>query len=238
MTDATEEPQAPDEARRRAILDMLLSEAAFDGFTEPVLERSARAAGLEPSEIAAGEVRRLFPRGISDALAFWSEEEDRQMREAFEAENPLPHGVTKKIRWLVKQRIVQLDWNREAARRAAASLALPHHGALGAKLLWNTADSMWRAVGDTSTDFNHYSKRATLSALYASVLAHWFSDEGDAGAADPYERTWQFLDERLANLMQFEKTKAKVQKALPDPAALAGFLGKLRYRDPMRRTPR
>jgi ubiquinone biosynthesis protein COQ9 len=235
MTIATEGPQASDDARRRDILDMLLAEAAFDGFTGPVLRRAAKQAGMTPAQIERGELRRLFPKGIADVLAYWSEEEDRAMRAAFEEQNPLPHGITAKIRWLVKQRIAQLDWNREAARRAAATLALPTYGRLGAKLVWNTADAMWRAVGDSSTDFNYYSKRSTLSALYGSVISHWFSNAGDAAAAEPYEETWVFLDRRLDNLMQFEKTKARVQKALPDPGELVSLLGKIRYSDPMRR---
>ncbi|NNU17197.1 COQ9 family protein [Parvularcula sp. ZS-1/3] len=231
MNDATTKTQGngADEALRRAILDELLSEAAFEGFTRQTLDVAAKRADLPAGSIEEGLVDRLFPGGIGDVLAFWSEEEDRAMVEAFEAENPKPHGITKKIRWLVKQRIEQLDWNREAARRAAATLALPHHGGLGAKLVWQTADAMWRATQDKSTDFNWYSKRMTLSAVYTSTLANWFGNSGDAAADDPYAETWAFLDARLGNLMSFEKFKGRVTEAAPDPADIVGFLGRFRY---------
>lgn len=231
MTDDTEpqRPNAGDDAIRRAILEELLTEAAFEGFTLQTLELAAKRAGLSGDEIRAGEVMRLFPAAIGDAIAFWSEEEDRKMAEAFEALNPKPHGVTKKIVWLIRQRIEGLDWNREAARRAVATLALPHHGARGPKLLWATADAMWRAVGDTSTDANWYTKRASLSAIYATTLSRWFADASDAAAEEPYAATWAFLDDRIDNLMSFEKFKGRVQKAAPDPADIIGFLGRLRY---------
>lgn len=231
MTSGTKEPHmdARDDEKRRAVLDQFLPEAAFEGFSRESLLTAARNADLGQGAIEEGILERLFPRGIADVLAFWSEEEDRKMVEAFEELNPKPHGITAKITWLIKQRIEGLDWNREAARRAAHTLALPHHGSLGAKLLWNMADTMWRTIGDTSTDFNWYTKRMSLSAVYGSTLGRWFNDEGDAGAEDPYAETWAFLDARIGNLMEFEKFKGKAQKAMPDPASIVGFLGKLRY---------
>ena len=57
---------------------------------------------------------------------------------------------------------------REAVRRALAILAMPQNVAAGAAQLgWRAADLMWRLAGDTSTDFNHYTKRMTLGAVYA-----------------------------------------------------------------------
>ncbi|MEM9838093.1 MAG: COQ9 family protein [Pseudomonadota bacterium] len=225
MTD----PRTPDDDVRRDILDCLLSEAAFDGFTDQTLDRAARAAGVDEAAMATGEVARLFPRGVADVLTFWSETEDQAMVEAFEALNPKPHGITAKITWLIKQRIVQLDWNREAARRARGTLTLPVYGTLGAQLLFRTADRMWRTIDDKSTDFNWYTKRASLSAIYAATFTRWLADGGDAAAEDPYAETWAFLGARMGNLMQFEKFKGKVQKRLPDPAGFVSALGKLRY---------
>ena len=220
---------AQDENLRRDILDALLAEAAFDGFTDTSLEAAAKGAGVPAGQLQQGLLERLFPRGISDVLTYWSMEEDRAMVEAFAALNPTPHGITKKITWLIRQRIEQLDWNREAARRAATTLALPIHGTLGAQLIWKTADRMWRTIDDQSTDFNFYTKRASLSAIYTSTLGRWMADQGDAAADEPYAETWAFLDDRIGNLMQFEKAKGQIQKALPNPSDLVGFLGKLRY---------
>ncbi|MEM9810919.1 MAG: COQ9 family protein, partial [Pseudomonadota bacterium] len=185
-----------DEDLRQAILDDLLGEAAFEGFTRSSLSSAAKSA-----DVTGADLERLFPRGVSDALRFWSEAEDRAMAEAFEALNPQPHGITAKITWLVKQRIETLDWNREAARRAAATLALPAYGALGGQLAWKTADSMWRAIGDPSTDFNFYTKRMSLSVIYTATLTRWFADQNATGE-EPYKDTWAFLDARIGHLMQ------------------------------------
>ncbi|MEO1040921.1 MAG: COQ9 family protein [Pseudomonadota bacterium] len=224
-----DEPQfSSDEETRRFILAEVLAEAAFEGFTSQSLKAAAKASGVETSALDAGLLARLFPAGAVDVISYWSSEEDQAMALAFDEMNPKPHGVTKKITWLIKQRIEGLDWNREAARRAAATLALPHNAARGAQLVWATADMMWRTIGDSSTDFNWYTKRASLSAIYTATLSRWFADTG-AVAEEPYKDTWAFLDARIENLMQFEKAKAQLQKNMPDISSVAQFLGRLRY---------
>ena len=47
----------------------------------------------------------------------------------------------------------------------------------------------------------------TLSGVYSSVVLYWLGDTSDDDAA-----TWEFLDRRIANVMQFEKTKAQLRK--------------------------
>jgi len=103
----------------------------------------------------------------------------------------------------------------------ASSKELP---ATAVRLSWRTADQIWRLAGDTATDFNHYTKRLTLSAVYASTLLVWLDDESD-GEAD----TCGFLQRRLADVMRFETLKAKLR---PDPErhfSMTRFLGRLRY---------
>ena len=207
-------------ARRAAVLDEMLIEAPFEGWTRTALEAAAREAD-EPTALPL-----LFPRGIADVLEWWSARTDDAVIAAFEASDDRPRGVTATIRHLVRERVLTLEPDREAARRAAATLALPPYAGTGARMAWRTADRIWRAAGDTATDFNHYTKRAILSGVYASTTARWFADEGD-GAPEPYRATWDFLDARLAGVMRFEKAKAKLPKA--DPGGLAAALGRLRY---------
>ena len=73
-------------------------------------------------------------------------------------------------------------------------------------MIWGTADAIWQALGDTSDDVNWYTKRATLSAVYGATVLYWLGDESEGHAA-----TWEFLDRRIENVMQFEMFKAKVR---------------------------
>ena len=93
---------------------------------------------------------------------------------------------------------------REAIRRGLAILAMPQNLPLALRISWRTADHMWRIAGDTSTDFNHYTKRMTLGAVYGSTLLVWLDDQSEG-----WSETAAFLDRRIDNVMKFEKLKAE-----------------------------
>jgi ubiquinone biosynthesis protein COQ9 len=132
--------------------------------------------------------------------------------------------IREKVALGVEARIAFLRPDKEAARRAAAFLALPPHAPAGARLVWNAADAIWRAMGDPSTDFNFYSKRAILSGVISSTMARWFADDGEGET-----ETKAFLRARIENVMQFEKLKAKVRDTGFDPAGMWSWLAKIRY---------
>jgi ubiquinone biosynthesis protein COQ9 len=207
------------EANRAAILARALDHAAFDGWTEAVLARAAREAGLPEGADAL-----YFPRGPVDAIDFWNLQADRAMAQTLAGMDLSALKVRQRIEEAVMARLFPARPHREAARRAAARLALPDAGAAGPRILWRAADAMWRAVGDVSTDFNFYSKRAILSGVYASTFPVFLDDRDPELAA-----TRAFLRRRIVNVMQFEKAKARVREAkakLPDPLAL---LARLRH---------
>ena len=85
-------------------------------------------------------------------------------------------------------------------------------------------DLMWCAAGDTSTDYNWYSKRLILSGVYMSTLMVWLSDESEDDS-----ETWAFLDRRIAGVMKFEKAKWDFKKKSANMPKLSRFLGRLRY---------
>jgi ubiquinone biosynthesis protein COQ9 len=102
------------------------------------------------------------------------------------------------------------------APSAAAVLSLPMNAALGAKLMYRTVDAMWRAAGDTSTDFNFYTKRGILAGVYGSTAMRWFTTE-DQAVVD------EFLAARIENVMQIEKFKAKAKEALANFPAFGNW---------------
>lgn len=179
---------------------------AFDGWTEETLRRAIAESGLD-----AGLAKQAFPRGGIDMALEFHHAGDRQLAE--ELSTPAAQAnleslkIRERVTYAVKRRIELVADEREAVRRGATLLALPIYTAEGAKALWNTADVIWTACGDTSDDYNWYTKRAILSSVYSSTLLYWLGDQSMG-----FERTWGFLDRRIENVMQFEKTKATLQK--------------------------
>lgn len=207
------------DAVRQAILDAALTDAAFEGWTDVMLERAATRAGLPKG---AGAL--YFPDGPIGLIRYWSGRMDADAREAIEALDLDSMRVRDRITEAVVLRLSQIGRHEEAARRAQARLSLPDGLSTGTAIMWNAADTIWRAVGDTSTDANFYSKRAVLSGVLVATAPVWLND---ALPGKPDARA--FLDRRIDNVMQFEKVKARARKVaerLPDPAEV---LGRLRY---------
>ncbi|HTQ14506.1 MAG TPA: COQ9 family protein [Rhizomicrobium sp.] len=204
-----------DDSLKAAVLEHALEHAAFDGFTDATLAKAARAAGAGKSDLA-----RLFPDGPRSLVEAYSRSADAEMRARLAGQKLAGLKVRERIARAVTARIAVLRPHKEAARRAAAFLTLPPNAVLATKLLYRTVDAIWRAAGDTSTDFNFYTKRAILAGVWTSTLMRWFTDDDPGEAA-----TRAFLDARIENVMQFEKFKARVReraKGLPSLSSVFG----------------
>lgn len=204
---------------RERILDALLPHVAFDGWTEKALAEAASRLGLDEAQS-----RMAFPRGIADAITHFSHRADDEAEARIAQADLKAMKVRERVAFAVRTRIEVIAAHREAARRGAALFALPQHAIDGAACVYRTCDMIWRAIGDTSTDFNFYTKRGLLSGVFTSTMLYWFSDSSEGSS-----ETWKFLGRRIADVMQIEKVKSAVMKAasaLPSPLSI---LAALRY---------
>jgi len=165
-----------------------------------------------------------MPKGQPALIDLYIQEVDRGLEAYFTPERLAGMKIREKIRALVWHRFEIMGPAREAVRRALALLAMPQNLPLALRISWRTVDGMWRIAGDTSTDFNHYTKRMTLGAVYASTLLVWLDDQSE-GWAD----TAAFLDRRIDNVMRFEKLKAEWRGSSDRRLSPSRFFGRLRY---------
>jgi ubiquinone biosynthesis protein COQ9 len=171
------------------------------------------------------DVARLaFPGGPADMIDAWFAQIDVRMAAVFTPEELAALKVRARITALVEARLDVIAPDREALRRALAVLALPTNVLRAGRLAWRTADRIWRLAGDTAVDYNHYTKRATLLAVYGSTMAVFLDDESEA-LAD----TRAFLSRRIDGLMRFEKAKAGLLRRAEHRPSLSRFVGRLRY---------
>ncbi len=192
---------------RRKVVDATLRRVPFEGWTDRALSAGARDAGVELSA-----ARRAFPRGVADILAWWSADGDRRMLADLERRDLAAMRVRARIAAAVRVRLELNREHREAVRLALSRAALPHHAPEATRGAWRTVDAMWRAAGDTATDFNFYTKRALLCGVYASTLLYWLDD-----SSEDFSATWAFLDRRIADVMRVPKALGTLRKCMPDP---------------------
>ena len=177
-----------------------LPNVAFDGWSNSTFVAACREA-----DISERKARLFCPRGALDlAIAFhkWG---DDQFETAFKKKKISELKVREKIRKAVELRI-KLASDKEAVRRGVVLFALPIYAFEGSRLIWDTADLIWELIGDNSEDYNWYSKRAILSAVYASTVLYWLGDNSEGS-----EETWHFLDRRIEDVMKFETAKVQLK---------------------------
>ena len=214
MTDPT-----PMQATRLLLAPAVAENAVFDGWGDTAVEAAAAQLDVDPA-IA----RLAFPSEPAKMIEAWIDSIDAAMVEAFPPERMADMKIRERIRALVWFRLEAAGPAREALRTGLSILALPQNVPLAARTAWRSADLMWRLAGDTATDFNHYTKRATLIAVYGSTLTAWLDDDSEGWA-----ETAAFLDRRIDNVMQFEKWKAQLKGRPERRFSMTRFLGRLRY---------
>jgi ubiquinone biosynthesis protein COQ9 len=204
---------------REALAPRLAAHAAFDGWNDKAIASAASELRVD-ADIAALALKG-GPMALVEA---WIGAVDAEMARRLPPEKLDAMKIRQRITTLVATRLEIMAPDREGLRRAQAVMAMPQNLPAATRIGWRSADRMWRLAGDTATDFNHYTKRATLSAVYLSTLVCFVNDE-----SDDFAETRAFLDRRIDNVMQFEKVKAQAKARQENMPSLSRFLGRLRY---------
>ncbi|NKB19362.1 MAG: COQ9 family protein [Alphaproteobacteria bacterium] len=196
--------------QRMKLLEAILPHVAFDGWTDDALRAGAVDAGMD--DIA---VDRFFPGGAREIAAAFSEWADQKMLEALATQDVDGLKLRERVALAVRLRLEALAPHRETVRRTVAFLSLPGNISRGGKGVYKTVDAIWYAVGDRSSDFSFYTKRALLAGVVTSTSLFWLDDDSD-DCVD----SWAFLDRRIADVMKIPALRGRLEKIacrLPDP---------------------
>ncbi|PPB82404.1 ubiquinone biosynthesis protein COQ9 [Albidovulum inexpectatum] len=186
---------------RARLLQAALPHVVFDGWSQATFEAALNDSGINPDLASLA-----CPRGAVDLAVEYHRQADARMRDALAQEDLSGMRFRDRVAHAIWLRLQLCD--REIVRRGAALFALPQNAAIGARLVWETADSIWRALGDRSDDINWYTKRATLAAVWSSVVLYWLGDDSDGQQA-----TRDFIDRRIDDVMRIETLKARLREA-------------------------
>ena len=215
MTDRADTHPGP----RDRILDAALRIAPFEGWSRRTLLRAARDAGL-----TQGAADLYFPDGELGLIRYWHQRTLAALEAGIATRGLANMRIRDRVREGVLLAMETIGADETALRRAMSRMSLPDAAGQAPRQAWEVADTIWRGIGDSSTDFNYYTKRAILAGVVTSTLVAWLGD------ADPDKASARaHLDRRLDNVLQFEKVKARarqVRSVLPNPAEA---LGRLRY---------
>lgn len=210
-----------DRALRDKIVLAMLPGVPFEGWSRRALRHAAKRVDLTEAEMSS-----LFPHGVRDAVVAFNDWADRTTEAALAKQHGTRLKLRERIALGVRTRLTVLEPHHEAVRRMLAFLTLPANLSLGPRLLYRTVDMLWHAAGDRSTDFSFYTKRGLLAGIYAATTLYWLDDKSPDHAA-----TAEFLDRRIAEVMQIPKLRGRATAALgrlPNPLSALGRRARLR----------
>ncbi len=198
------------------LLEAVLNHVMFDGWSEEAFKRAEADLGVDRLDIEL-----QFPGGLQEMVSLYIERLNDQMEEKLQKQDLASLKIQERITLAVWLRLELMQDRKDVVRKTLTYLSRPANAALGVKLTAETVSRIWYAIGDTSTDFNYYTKRLTLSAVYSSTLLYWLDD-----MSEDHVKTRGFLDRRIQNVMQFEKAKYRARQCfgkkpdlsfMPDP---------------------
>jgi ubiquinone biosynthesis protein COQ9 len=191
---------------RDAVIDALLPQVPFDGWTMKAARQALQSLGQHPDDAPL-----LFPGGTGEMIAAYCALADERMEQEAAQTDLSALRIPARVKAIIAIRLRQNRDNKEAIRRALAWLSVPVNAPLAVKTVAATVDAIWHAAGDTAADFSWYTKRGILAGVYSSTLLYWLRD-----ISDDDEATLSFLDRRLATVGQIGSVRKTVETRLTD----------------------
>lgn len=194
----------PSTLLRRRWLEALLPEVVFEGWSEAAASAAAVRSGL-----TEGEQALAAPRGVVDLIDGFFDDAEARAKETLAGEDFTGLRVPEKVRRGVLAWLGALEPHREAVRCAASRGFLPWGAGPALQRSWKVADMIWTAAGDTSQDYNRYSKRGLLAAVVPAIVLYW-ADHPSPEDLD------SFVERRLAHASGLGRTAGRFVRPILD----------------------
>tara|TARA_B100000676_G_C18073225_1_gene845797 strand:- start:1866 stop:2552 length:687 start_codon:yes stop_codon:yes gene_type:complete len=182
------------------LIEAILKHVPFEGWTQKAI-----LAGAEDIKLDKNKAICIFPGQAIDLLEYHSNLADRRMVEAIKELDLDKMKIREKVKASIQIRLGAAKFHKEALRAGIPTLAAPSNALTALRLLYDTVDNIWFAIGDSSVDFNFYTKRTLLGNVYLITFLFWLSDKSDSDS-----NTWNFLDRRIEEIMRVQILKTNL----------------------------
>lgn len=190
---------------RNVLIKAMLTHVPFDGWTWKAMEQGAIDIGFEKKKTSSLRIKifkDLFKNGPIDFIDIFSKIIDLEVKKNYDTIEPKPERVPEKIKKLIMIRLNLCQKYKEVVRASISITSIPVNAKISLNILYRTCNSMWRIVGDKSTDFSFYTRRISLAAVYTSTLLFWLNDTSNNNVETEF-----FLDRRLKDVSKISNLK-------------------------------
>ena len=167
------------------------------GLTKNSLENISKRYGID-----INETELLFPEGNIDLIKFTLEQLNKELEEYCRKIDLIRLPVHKRIKKVLLSKISLMNKNKLFYRSIFFNLLLQKKNFSLSSQLYNSVDQIWFIAGDSSTDFNFYTKRLILSVIYSRIMLYFFNNNNQ-------EELENILDDSLKRVSKIPEIKSK-----------------------------
>jgi len=183
--------------KRLKILKFAKIVVADDGLTSNTFKNISKKYNLNIDEI-----NLLFPGGKNEFLHFVLEQLNIDLENYCKKLDLIRLPVHKRIRKILLSKINIMDKEKKFYKKIFLSLLIPKKNFSLPNKLYKSVDQIWFIAGDTSVDFNFYTKRLILAGIYSRVIFFFFNNNNQALLED-------LLDSSLKRVSKIPELKTK-----------------------------
>ena len=200
-------------------LDAVLSHVPNYGWSPRTLELGALDLGVETDVIWD-----TFPGGVQEVIEYFYFRNNHNLHCALKKDILVDLRMDERITIALNTLFKIFASHREAMRRTVTWLFLPQNSLIGARMLYQTVDNIWYAVGDKSIDFSFYTRRSTLAIIVMSTMLYWLEDNS-TGA----NKTSAFIKRRIDDVKIFSNVRKRKEEIFHYTGSAIGILGRVAF---------
>tara|TARA_Y100001970_G_scaffold277284_1_gene381209 strand:+ start:2214 stop:2876 length:663 start_codon:yes stop_codon:yes gene_type:complete len=155
-------------------------------------------------KINKDELDLLFPEGYQDLISFALDELDKKVENYCKNLDIIRLPVHKRIRKILLAKIFLMNKEKTFYKKIYFNLLLPTKNLFVLKRLYRSIDQIWYLAGDNSVDFNFYTKRLILAAIYSRTILFFFNN-------NDMDKLELVLDENLKKVSKIPELKSKIK---------------------------
>ena len=186
-------------AKRLNILKLAKDIIAEEGLNSNTFEIVASKHKLNISEI-----NLLFPDGNMDLLKYSLEQLNIELQEYCQSIDLIRLPVHKRIRKILLSKIEIMNNEKKFYKKIFLYSLLPNKNVSLPSQLYKSVDQIWYLAGDTSVDFNFYTKRLILAGIYSRLVLFFFNNNNQQDLE-------HLLDVNLQRVAKIPELKSKIK---------------------------
>ncbi|MDC0624768.1 COQ9 family protein [Alphaproteobacteria bacterium] len=185
--------------KRQMVLRFAKEFVSEKGLTKNCLVNISNKYGLNTYETDL-----LFPQGDIDLIKFALEQLNNDLEVYCRQIDLIRLPIHKRIRKVLLSKISLMNKHKSFYKAIFLNLLIPKKNFSLSSQLYNSVDQLWFIAGDSSTDFNFYTKRLILSGIYSRVMLFFFNNNNQ-------EELENILDESLKRVSKIPEIKSKLK---------------------------